>query len=77
LLREWEKEQRKTNKDTDGQCETRKPCRKRHGPDNGPGYYQKQKEVETSCKNLIVGEHLTEEEKEEKRTLTRVGSASY
>src|SRR6218665_3330003 len=49
LLRGWEKEQRKTNKDMDGQCETR-PCSKRHRLENGPGYYKKQREVETSCK---------------------------
>jgi len=42
------KEQRKTNKDMDGQCETR-PCSKRHvlmiedGLENGPGYYQGQR----------------------------------
>jgi len=46
----------------DGQRETR-PCRKRYGPKNGPGYYQGQREVETSCENLIVGEHRTEEKR--------------
>jgi len=37
---------------------------KRHGLENGPGYHERQREVEPSCKNLIVGEHLTEEIKE-------------
>ena len=62
LLRGLEKEQRKTNKDMDGQCETR-PCSNRNGIENDPGYYHGQREVKTSCKNLIVGEHLTEEKK--------------
>ena len=31
----------------------------------GPGYYQGQREVETSSKNLIVGKHLTKLKKEE------------
>ena len=44
----------------DGQRESR-PCRKRHGPENGPGYYPRQREAEASGKNLIVGENLTEE----------------
>jgi len=50
-----------------------RPCRKRHGPENGPvegqsvKCYQGQREVEASCKNLIVGEHLTEEEKRRRR----------
>ena len=44
----------------DGQRETR-PCRKRHGPENGHGYYQGQREVEAFCKNLVVGENQTEE----------------
>jgi len=46
----------------DGKRETR-PCRKKHGLGNGLGYYKRQREVETSCKNLIVGEHVTEERK--------------
>ena|SRR6218665_2702786 len=57
LLRRWKKEQRKRSKDRDGQCETR-PYRKRHGLENGPGYYQRQRKLETSCKYLIVGEYL-------------------
>ena len=49
--------------DMDGQCETR-PCRKRHGLENDPGYYQRQRKVDTSsCKNLIIGKHLTEEKR--------------
>jgi|SRR6218665_2329056 len=58
----WEKEQRKTNKDMDEKRETR-PCRKKHEPEKGPGYYQRQREVETSCKNLIVCESMIKERK--------------
>ena len=47
------------DKDLDGQRETR-PCRKEHGPENGRGYYQGQREMKASCKNLIVREHLME-----------------
>ena len=42
LLRGWKKDQRKRNKDMDGQRETR-PSRKRHEPENGPVYYQGQR----------------------------------
>ena len=43
----------------DLKCETR-PCSKRHGLKNDPGD-SLQWEVETPCKSLIVGGHLTEE----------------
>jgi len=36
------------------------PRRKKQGFENDPGYRQRQREVEASCKNLIVDEHLTE-----------------
>ena len=51
----------------DRQCETR-PCRERHELDNGPRYYMGQREVETSSKNLIVGEHLAREKKNKTKT---------
>jgi len=39
------------------------------GLENGPGHYQSQREVESSCKNLIVGGHLTEERKRGKKEM--------
>ena len=34
-----------------------------HGHEYGPGYYHRQKEMELSGKNLVVGTHLIEEKK--------------
>ena len=44
----------------DGQCEER-PFSKRDALENGPKYCPGQRKVEASCKDLIVGEHLTDE----------------
>jgi len=35
--------------------------------ENGPGYYQGQRDVKTFSKNLIMGEHLAEEIKKKKK----------
>jgi len=47
-----------------------RPCWKGHGLEKGAGYYQGQREVETSCINLIVGDRLTEEKKKKKTLFT-------
>lgn len=33
----------------------------RHGHENGPGYYQRQKEIEPWCTSLVISTHLTDE----------------
>jgi len=53
---------KRAEEDMDGKCETR-PCSKRRGLENDPGYYQGQREVETSCKNIFVGKYLMEEKR--------------